>query len=299
MAFKAPSAEAVTKAFSGLRGARFITAGGFKAVYDCTIEGVRQAFKLAYIPPVTDPHNEEEIAKQKEVLTRVKREIALLGKLKRPEIVKLGKMGPQPVEINGDSFVAYSEEFLDGDNLWKILRKGGTKPTEAELKALFTTLLHAIEEMWSLKIIHRDIKPCNIIKLNEAARPFVLLDLGIAYVIGETALTHAGVPATHRYIAPEMLRPDFRETLDYRSDLYTTALTIYEYAAQRHPIAGDPEDMMITISRALRDTPSSLHGCRPDLSEAFCNVIDQLLKKRPALRPGNLQMLLQQAGVAP
>lgn len=58
--------------------------GGFKAVYDCTIDGVRQAFKLAYIPPVTDPHNEEEVAKQKEVLARVKRELALLGKLKRP-----------------------------------------------------------------------------------------------------------------------------------------------------------------------------------------------------------------------
>lgn len=298
MAFKAPSISAVSKAFPNVKDIKFLAAGGFKAVYDCKIDGVRQAFKLAFIPPVSDPNDDEEVAQQKEVQGRVTRELALLAKLTRPEIVKLGRMAPKSVTVEGSPFVAYSEEFLDGENLRKAFKKGGAKPSEAEVKTLFASLLRAIEEMWSLKAVHRDIKPENIVKLNDPARPFVLLDLGIAFVIGETALTNAGFPRTNRYMAPEMIQPNFRETLDYRSDLYTTALTVYEYAAQRHPIAGDPEQELITISRALRDIPSPLQGIRDDLPEAFCGVIDQLLKKRPALRPANLQALLKAAAVA-
>ena len=227
------------------------------------------------------------------------REINILSTLKCPEVVKLGSLPPKEVRIDGQDFIAYSEEFLEGKTLWDILREGGKKPTEAELRTLFTSLINAIEEMRKKKTVHRDIKPPNVMKLANPKRPFILLDLGIAFVIGETALTNAGFPRTNRYMAPEMIQPNFRESLDYRSDLYTTALTIYEYGAQRHPIAGNLEDSMVTISRAVHEIPAPLYKHRPDLPTNFCDTIDQLLKKKPSLRPANLKALLAKAGSPP
>ena len=99
-------------------------------------------------------------------------------------------------------------------------------------------------------------------KTRNPARPFILLDLGIAFAVNETSLTYRPEermpPATYRYLAPEMLHPGFRERIDYRTDLYTTGMTVYEYAAGKHPLAKDVDDLMETISRALRELPTPL-----------------------------------------
>ena len=57
--------------------------------------------------------------------------------------------------------------------------------------------------------------------------------------------------------------------------------------------------MMVTITRAIRDIPAPLKDYRADLSADFCETIDQLLKKKPALRPSNLKALLAKAGTRP
>jgi serine/threonine protein kinase len=194
-------------------------------------------------------------------------------------------------------YVAYSEEFLEGSDLGKLLASGAAKPAEPELRLLFVTLLKAIRDVWALGYVHRDIKPKNVIKLNNAARQFVLLDFGIAYSVQETGLTVNPTDrmpvATYRYLAPEMMNPTFRETIDYRTDLYTTAMTVYEYGAQRHPLAQGRDDLMYTISRALHQPATPLATHRSDLSPGFCQIVDQMLKKKPALRPANLNALIQ------
>ncbi len=90
----------------------------------------------------------------------------------------------------------------------------------------------------------------------------------------------------------EMMNPAFRETIDYRTDLYTAAMTVYEYAAQTHPLAQGRDDLMRTISRALHQPAMPLASHRNDLSPGFCQIIDQMLKKKPALRPANLNALI-------
>lgn len=300
MVFKPPSQAAVAKTFPKLINITPINNGGFKAVFSATAGSKKEALKLIYIPPVANPTKEDEILAQKESKGRVRRELELLGKIKCPEIVKLGSLKPMEVQIENQDFIAYTEEFLEGKNLWDLIQAGGPRPREDELRALFTSLVTAIDELWNQhKTVHRDIKPMNVMKLTNAKRPFVLIDLGIAFVVGETALTNAGFPCTHRYMAPEMIQANFRDSLDFRSDLYTTALTIYEYAAQRHPIAGNLEDKMTTITRAIKDIPAPLKDQRSDLSADFCGTIDQMLKKLPSLRPGNLKVLLAKAGTRP
>jgi serine/threonine protein kinase len=269
--------------------------GGFKAVYRVALGGRIEALKLIQIP-ASDGSTDAEAFKS-EMIGRVRREVEALARCTGPEIVKLGTLALTPLTINVVDYVAYSEEFLEGDDLWKVLTAGGAKPTEQELRLLFATLLKAIREVWSLGYVHRDIKPKNVMKLTDPSRQFVLLDFGIAYAIQETGLTANATGrmplATYRYLAPEMMNPTFRETIDYRTDLYTAAMTVYEYAAQSHPLAQSRDDLMRTISRALHQPATPLAAHRNDLSPGFWQIIDQMLKKKPALRPANLNALIQ------
>jgi eukaryotic-like serine/threonine-protein kinase len=268
-------------------------AGGFKAVYRMTVAGQAQALKVVMMKRCGEPELEE--ANLREQAARVQREIEALGKCKRPEMVKLGTIPPQEFEVESEQYLAYSEEFVAGSNLWMLIRGRPQRPPLPELLDLFAALLNCVEELWSLGYVHRDIKPQNVMKTGDTQRLFVLLDLGIAYAVREVGLTYRPAErmplATYRYLAPEMMEPDFRDRLDFRTDLYTTGMTVYEYAAGEHPLARDADDLMLTISRALRQPPTPLQQHRPDLPAEFCNLVDSLLKKKPALRPANLGML--------
>lgn len=293
--FAKPTDAAICAALPQVTDLAFMEKGSFKGVYKCKVNGKAEALKLIQIPSV--PVGDDDAAEaQKVYRARIAREIELLGKCKAPEVVKLGSLTHITVSIETIETIAYSEELLNGPTLWKILKKKGPKPLEDEAKRLFLSLLKAIQEIWSFKVVHRDIKPCNVMKLADRDRQFVLLDLGIAFSRLDTALTGTGLlpPATYRYFAPEMANPHFRDSLDFRSDLYTAALTVFEYTAQEHPLARDTDDLMLSVSRAVKQLPKSLKECRPEFSDEFCGLIDQCLKKWPALRPGNLVMIMRQ-----
>jgi serine/threonine protein kinase len=296
MSFEPPTENLIAEAFPEVSGLALLEKGGFKAVYRASIRGKQEAFKLLSIPSYAGHADAEAL--RSEMFGRVQREVGALMRCVGSEIVKLGGLPLTEVKIAGEDYVGYSEEFLNGQDLWRILNSGGPKPAESELKQLFRSLLKGILELWTKGYIHRDIKPKNVMKLQDLDRPFVLLDLGIAYSILDTGLTanpSERMPmATYRYLAPEMMNPSFRETIDYRSDLYTAAMTVFEYGAQRHPLAHDRDDLMRTISRAIRQPATPLQTIRPDLSPAFCRLIDQMLKKKPALRPGNLRQLISE-----
>lgn len=301
MAFKPPNEQDIRSALPMLRDMRMIDKGGFKGVYQAEFADHIEALKLISLPQRDDlPDGYDLEAFQNESLRRVQREIEILRKCQSPCLVKLGSLEPCQLTLGDVNYIVYSEEFIDGVDLMTVILQHGPKPAEAELRILFHSLIIAIKELWSLGYIHRDIKPKNIMKLASATRPFVLLDLGIAYSISDTSLTYdAGnrmPPATYRYLAPEMMAPDFRDNIDYRSDLYTTAMTVFEYAAQEHPLAQNNEDMMHTISRALRQPARPLKSLRPDLSDELCHLVDQMLKKKPSLRPVNLNMLIRTLG---
>jgi serine/threonine protein kinase len=160
----------------------YVDQGGFKAVYKGYVQERLEAIKVVYIP--ADINEEDRI----ELIGRVKREIEALDKCKSPEFVQLGSLPPESININGIDYIIYSEEYLDGENLRSKLIEN-YKPDLSELVQLTKTLLKAIKLLKKNDLIHRDIKPDNAIKLKSHERPFVILDLGIAFKIHGTALT--------------------------------------------------------------------------------------------------------------
>ena len=250
--------------------------------------------KVVSIPAPDDPRDKEQIRFQDECVARVRREVGILSRCQSPYLVKLASIPLGEHVVAGYTYSIYSEEFLDGPDLWKSIKQSTPLPSESESKELLRCLVEAVKEIWSMRYIHRDIKPANVIRLSDPNRPFVLIDLGIAFGLLETGLTWQGVPCTARYLAPEMGNPNFRLNLDYRTDLYTSALTVFEFSTNEHPIARDNDDDIRTVSRALHQPARSLASLRADYSPKFCMLIDQLLKKKPALRPANLDSLIAQ-----
>lgn len=294
MSINIPPISDLCSTFPQVSSLAIFNTGGFKIVFRATISGETEALKLIPLPPLSQ--DEQRIAYRIEALGRIRREYQALSSCLIPELVKLGSLPLTECNLAGIDYIAYSEEFLSGRDLNDIIRNDPNIPNEIELKLLSSCLLRAIRELWNKGYIHRDIKPANVIKLGVPTRPFVLLDLGIAQSISETALTYnptARLPvATYRYMAPERANPLFRDRLDFRSDLYSAALTVYEYATKNHPYARNADDDVLTISRAINVLPSPLKSTRSDLDEAFCQLIDQMLRKKPALRPSNLEQLL-------
>jgi serine/threonine protein kinase len=85
-------------------------------------------------------------------------------------------------------------------------------------------------------------------------------------------------------MAPEMFKPDYKDKMDFRCDLYSAGLTVYVLATGKHPFAPDPLNAYHTVYRILNVKPEKLHNLRPDLPMDFCALIDRMIKKKPALR---------------
>jgi serine/threonine-protein kinase len=267
---------------------REIGSGGYKVVYLAKIRGQSEAIKLVRIPTdVNDPSTREEN------IRRIEREIGILRQCRTPNLVKLGSIVPRPAQIGSEGYVLYSEEFIPGRSLRELIN-GGHRPTAQDLATVGVCLLHAVGELSAMNVIHRDIKPENIMQAELPGRRYIVLDLGIAFQVGGTPITRdAGrIPGTLYYIAPEMLDVGFRQNLDYRADLYTIGLTLYEYASGRNPFKDPSDPPFSTLYRIKTLTPAPLASHRPDLPNEFCGLVDQLMKKIPALRPSGVPTLL-------
>lgn len=292
------SPQVYKDAFPTLSGFHFLAQGGYKLVLKVRLEdGKEEVLKIIQLPTLGT--SEESKAIHSQELGRAMREVTLLKECTCPYVVKVGSMSPELREIEGVQCVVYTEELLPGADLQKVIASG-RRPDETECRLLMRCLIEAVKSIWeSHGMVHRDIKPLNVFRTGQAERPFVLLDFGIAFNVNEPGLTvrtDQSPPMTRRYKAPEMADPNFRETLDFRTDLYTIGMTAFEYATGGiHPLQPKTgEDPLKTITRILTKEPRKLHEERPDFSPAFCQLVDSTQSKRRALRPGNLRLILRQ-----
>lgn len=287
-----PNSESLKTALSLSSNPTHFATGGYKAVFKYTLPtGKHEALKAIYIPKA---ENEEDNLLRNQLVARARREIEALSQCNSASIVKLGSIPATPVFLDKADYLVYSEEMLAGRALVHKLSPGAVPLDYKSLKALLLALLEVIESLQTIGYLHRDIKPENIMGTGAPNRPFVLLDMGIAYKLRGTNITQGpNPPGTLRYMAPELLLPNYKDSMDIRSELYSAALTIYVLAAKQHPFAPAPEHDYATMYRIVNVRPNPLNTLRPDLPNEFCRIIDRCIRKRSALRYNNFDTIRQ------
>ncbi len=193
---------------------------------------------------------------------RFLREGPTVARLTHPNIVKVFDTG-----IHGDCYYM-SMEYLSGGTLKQRLHRLSIEESLDIVKALGSALGYAHQQ----KIVHRDVKPQNVL-FYESGSP-VLSDFGIAKALAsDAALTATGVyMGSASYMSPEQVRG---ETLDARSDLYALGVLFYEMLMGEPPYTG--EDAFSIAYKHVTDPIPTL----PPVLAAFQPVIDQLMAKRP------------------
>lgn len=223
------------------------------------------------------------------VVARVNREVGLLRDVHSPHLPALGPLSPRIVDIDGRSYFAYSEEYVEGTPLVDMLANGALD--SAVVAAAAREVALALSALSSRGIVHRDVKPANILQ-RASDGAFLLVDPGYALDLADVSLTRTGgVVGTAPYLSPEQLDVGNKRALDVRSDLYSLGITMYEAATGAHPYY----HLGMSLSElyvAIRDeTPSDPRaaGC-PD---GLASITMRLIRKRPHLRYRSPDELIQ------
>ncbi|MEO8032975.1 MAG: protein kinase [Acidobacteriota bacterium] len=202
-----------------------------------------------------------------EAIARLKREARTAAQLYHPNIATI-----HCIEQEGD-LIFIVMEFVDGEPLTNLIRKG---LSEAEICRIGRGVADALSEAHEHGIIHRDIKPDNIV--------VKVLDFGIAKQMGTPSgassaptafVTQQGlIIGTVHYMSPEQA---LGKQLDARTDIFSMGVVLYEAATERLPFAG--ETVTETITRIVRDEPEAAMTLNPSLSPAFVEIITRCMKK--------------------
>ena len=201
-------------------------------------------------------------------------EIRVTANLQHPNLLPLFDSG----EAGG--FLYYVMPYVQGEALRARLVRERELPVEETVR-LITLLANALDYAHAQGVIHRDLKPDNI--LLQAGQP-VIADFGIALAVaqaGGSRVTETGLSlGTPHYMSPEQAAGD-RE-LDARSDQYALAAVTYEMLSGEPPHTG-PSSQAI-IARLMVETPRSLRATRPGVPVAMDRAISRALAKAPADR---------------
>lgn len=266
-----------------------VDAGGQKVVFKGTIEGSQYALKFAKVPVL--PENlENEDFPVSDVAARAQREVEIMRGCKSAYMVKLGPVGLKFATINDQAILFFSEEFISGHNLRQALQCDG-QFLAAEVVKLGLHMTDAIQSLWELGKVHRDIKPGNIMRRDPRGE-YVLLDAGLAFDVAGESLS-IGPVGTPPYFSPEQFDFSNRRTvMDFRSDLFSLGVTMYEMATGQHPFWTRGETSRSLFDKITALNPKAPKEIAPDFPEELSDIIMRMLGKSPHLRYRRCQQLI-------
>jgi serine/threonine protein kinase len=206
---------------------------------------------------------------------RFLREIRLVSQLNHPHIARLLASGER------EWLVYIAMAFIDGASLRDVLGRDRRLSVGDTLR-MACDLLGALDHAHQLGIVHRDVKPENVIISPD--RGAVLLDFGIARAIVTSVskeITRAGLTVgSSSYMSPEQINGDQR--IDGRSDLYSLGCVLFECLAGRAPFVWRKETVVLQLhlTEAAPDVRAFRHDVPPDLAEAISKALAKLPGER-------------------
>ncbi|MCZ6754949.1 MAG: protein kinase [Gemmatimonadetes bacterium] len=208
-----------------------------------------------------------EFVADKTVLERFKMEIRLARRISHRNVVRIHDFG----ESEGVDFLTM--EYVEGITVRQLLDERGRLEISSTL-ALARQLASSLEVAHEQGVIHRDIKPQNLLVDGEGV--LKVMDFGVARLAERSSgLTEVGlVVGTPAYMSPEQL---LAEDIDGRSDLYAAGVVLYECLTGRLPF--DAVTPVAMIAKVLTQTPEAPHAIESDVPPALSSLVMQLLAR--------------------
>ncbi|MGZ4180872.1 MAG: serine/threonine-protein kinase [Solirubrobacteraceae bacterium] len=213
-----------------------------------------------------------EYADDPQFRTRFEREATIAAQIEHPNVIPVHAVG----EADGTLFIAM--RFVDGVDLRKILtREGRLEPGRAA--AIVDQVAQALDAAHARGLVHRDVKPANILVSSSGGREHVYLsDFGLArHVVGSHGLTGTGAfIGTIDYVAPEQARGD---RVDARADIYSLGCVLFQALTGTVPFPAD-NDLAKLFAHGSQPPPSALERY-PNLPVEFDAVLKRAMAKEP------------------
>jgi len=248
-----------------------VGAGGMGEVWRAEDTRLGRTVAIKVLPP--------SVLADVEATARLKREARTAAQLYHPSIATI-----HSIEQDGDH-IFIVEEFVEGESLARVIRRGGL--SESEICRIARAVADALAEAHAKGIVHRDIKPDNIIVAGNRVK---VLDFGIAKQVGVVGATSSETPTafvtqqgmilgTIHYMSPEQA---LGKTIDGRADVFSLGVVLYEMATGRRPFGG--ETITETMTQIIRDDPAEPVSVNPGISPGMNEIIQRCLRKNAAER---------------
>ena len=247
---------------------REIGRGGFGIVYRAKDRRLKRTVAIKILPP--------ELAFRSEIKTRFLREAETAAQLSHPNIVPIYSVD------EAEGIVYFVMAYVSGDNLAKRLHDKGVLPVE-ETRRIIRDVADALAYAHERGVVHRDIKPDNILLDEEHARPMVT-DFGIARAVsdgGDSRLTATGMAiGTPAYMSPEQAAGE--RDIDGRSDLYSLGILGYQMLVGEPPFTASSTPAILV--KHISERPVPVEQRRADVTPDLARAIMMMLEKDPANR---------------
>ena len=242
-----------------------IGAGGMGEVWRAEDTRLGRIVAIKILPP--------DVAANPEATARMRREARTVAQLNHTNIATIHSFE----EADGRTFIVM--ELVEGEPLSAIIARGPLP--EAEVYRIGRGVADALVEAHAKDIIHRDIKPDNIIVSRSKVK---VLDFGIAKRVGVEPMTsqtptafvtqEGMIVGTVHYMSPEQA---LGKPLDARTDIFSLGVVLYQAATGRQPFGG--ETITETITQIIRDTPPAPRTVNPSISAGLNSIIQRCLRK--------------------
>jgi eukaryotic-like serine/threonine-protein kinase len=278
-----PPAMSNISAFQGLQpgvlfGGRYeilgvLGQGGMGAVYKARDRELDRLIALKVIRP--------ELATDPAILARFKQELILSRNITHKNVVRIFDLG----EAEGIRFI--SMEFVDGEDLRTLLRRAG-KFSPKEAVSVVEQVCRALDSAHSEGVIHRDLKPQNIMRDKNGR--IVVMDFGLARSLGDSGMTQTGaIVGTMEYMSPEQA---LGSTLDQRSDIFSVGLIFFELLTGRAPYQADTA--IASLMKRTREDAQPASDIDATVPKSLSAIVSRCLEREAANRYHSAVELLQQ-----
>ena len=245
--------------------------GGMGAVYKAMDRELNRPVALKLIRP--------QLAANPSILARFKQELLLAHQVTHKNVIRIYDLG----DADGVKFITM--EYVDGVDLRALIEEK-KKFSPEEAVQITEQICRALEATHNVGVIHRDLKPQNIMR-DQTGR-ILLMDFGLARTVEGDGMTQTGaLVGTMEYMSPEQA---LAKELDQRSDLFTLGLILYELLTGKAPYGAESAVASLIKRTQERAIPVSDHD--GTIPQPLSNIVSKCLERDPKLRYQNAAELL-------